>query len=80
MRVLSARIDPPVRRDDGSTASTGDLMALSRQHAAQRIDGGRLADPRRTGNANPHRLAGRSEQRLGQRGGRPAMIRALTLD
>ena len=25
MRVLSARIDPPVRRDDGSTASTATL-------------------------------------------------------
>ncbi len=25
MRVLSARIDPPVRRDEGSTASTATL-------------------------------------------------------
>ena len=25
MRVLSARIEPPVRRDDGSTASTATL-------------------------------------------------------
>jgi hypothetical protein len=42
MRVLSPRIEPPVRAD-GSTASTATLWPLPISHA-ERIDGGGLAD------------------------------------
>jgi hypothetical protein len=57
-----------------------DLVALPRQHRAERIDGGRFADAGRAGDADAHRLAGRSEQRLRQRRGGAAVIGALALD
>jgi len=42
--------------------------------------GGGLADARRAGDADAHRLAGRLEQRLGEGGGGAAVIGALTFD
>jgi len=54
MRVLSPRIDPPVRFDVGSTVR------------AQLIDGRRLADPRHAGDAETDRTAGIGQQQLQQ--------------
>ena len=59
MRVLSARIEPPVRAEDGSTASTATLWPRCGQERAERVDGGRLADAGRAGDADADRLAGR---------------------
>ena len=56
------------------------LATLFGQHGAQRIDGGRFADARRAGDADPHRVAGRRQKRLGQRGGGAAVIGAFAFD
>ena len=80
MRVLSPRIEPPVRLDDGSTASTGDLVALAGERGAERVDGGGLAGAGRAGDAEPHRLAGRRQQFLHQQVRLLAVIGALALD
>ena len=57
-----------------------DLAALPGEHAAQRVDHGRLADARGAGDADAHRFAGVAQQRLGQRGGGAAVVGALALD
>ncbi len=48
IRVLSPRIEPPVRAEEGSTASTATLWPLLDQIHAEHIDGGRLADAGRS--------------------------------
>src|SRR4029077_17188335 len=43
-----------------------DLVAFLREVGAERVDGGRLADTGRAGDADAHSLAGRAEQLLHQ--------------
>ncbi len=80
MRVLSARIEPPVRRDDGSTASTATLRPCvvrlwpSASISVDLPTPGAPVMPTRT--ALP--VAG--QQRLDQRRGSVAVVGALTFD
>ena len=80
MRVLSPRIEPPVRVEDGSTASTATLWPCAGEISAERVDGGRLAGAGRAGDAEPHRLAGQRQQFLHQKVRLLAMVGALALD
>ena len=80
MRVLSPRIEPPVRVEDGSTASTATLWPCAGQIAAERVDDGGLAGAGRAGDAEPHRLAGQRQQLLHQPMRLAAVVGALALD
>ena len=80
IRVLSPRIEPPVRAEEGSTASTATLWPLLDQVHAERVDGGGLADAGRAGDADADRLAGVGQQRLHQIARRGLMIGAPALD
>ena len=80
MRVLSPRIEPPVRLEDGSTASTATLWPCAGERGAERVDGGRFAGAGRAGDAEPHRLAGQRQQFLHQLVRLLAVIGALALD
>ena len=57
MRVLSPRIEPPLRGLDGSTASTATLVTEREQVHPERFDEGALADAGRAGDAESHRVA-----------------------
>ena len=63
MRVLSPRIEPPPRLDEGSMASTASERPLLEQRQAEALDEGRLADARHAGDAEPHRFARVRQQR-----------------
>ena len=80
MRVLSARIEPPVRAEDGSTASTATLWPVPVRKRAERIDGGRLADARHAGDADANGLAGRRQQILHELPRRRLVVAAPALD
>ena len=69
-----------MRAEEGSTASTGDLVAALDQEHAERVDGGGFADAGRAGDADADRLAGVGQQRLHQiaRGG--LMVAAPAFD
>ncbi len=47
MRVLSPRIEPPERRDEGSTARTASTLAPPRQPGAEGFDERRFTNTRR---------------------------------
>ena len=53
MRVLSPRMEPPVRRDVGSTASTARRVAGGDEVHAELVDRRRLADARHARDAEP---------------------------
>ena len=80
MRVLSPRIDPPVRRDEGSTASTATLAARVEQMGPECVDRGRFADARRARDADADRPAGCGKERLHKRAGCLAVVGALAFD
>ena len=75
MRVLSPRIAPPVRVEDGIDREHGDPVPLLGEHAAEPVDGGRFADPRHAGDADAHRVPVRASAPE-QRAGRRAMVGA----
>ena len=62
IRVLSPRIEPPVRADDGSTASTATRCPAAGQVDAERVDERRLADPGHAADADPARSPGVRQQ------------------
>ena len=52
MRVLSPRIEPPPKGEEGSTAKTAKLRPSLQQMQAESLDKGRLADARHAGDAD----------------------------
>ena len=62
--VLSPRIEPPLRAEVGSTASTAMRWPRSITWRPERLDGGRLAHARHAGDAEPDRAAGRRQELL----------------
>ena len=80
MRVLSPRIEPPDRADDGSTASTATFEPAAVSVDAQLVDEGRLADPGHPADPDPARSPG-VRQQLDQQLLRPlAVVTAPRLD
>jgi hypothetical protein len=60
IRVLSPRIEPPDRAEDGSTASTATRSPFD-QHHAEGLDEGGLAHARRPRHPDPERLPSRRD-------------------
>ena len=74
IRVLSPRIEPPVRVDDGSTASTRDPVPRAGEPGAQLLDERRLPDPGHPADADPVRAARVRQQLHQQLLGRLAVV------
>ena len=73
IRVLSPRIDPPLRVLDGSTARTATRCSRSTSVQPERLDERRLPGPGRPGDADPDRVA-RVWQHVGEQ-----LFRVLTV-
>jgi hypothetical protein len=80
MRVLSPRIEPPERRELGSTASTATRLPPGNELEPEALDEGRLADAGHTGDADAQRRLGRHRQGGEQRVGAPAMLGSLRFE
>ena len=80
IRVLSPRIEPPVRAEEGSTASTATLWPRSIRNIPSPSMVVDLPDSGRAGNADADRLAGIGQQRLHQFARRGLVIAAPALD
>ena len=80
MRVLSPRMDPPLRELVGIDREHRDPVAPLGQVHAELIDEGALADPRHPGDADASRPAGVREQLLEDPLGPPSMLQVGALD
>ena len=78
MRARSPSNAPPVRREDGSTASTPTVSPRARARATKHIGQGRLADAGRAGQADHMRARDRTG-RVEQRGERIANGPAVSI-
>ena len=80
MRVLSPRIEPPLRVEDGSTASTATRCPAEVRFAAELIDEGRFADARHAGEADARGRPGFADQLRDQRARLAPMVGAHRFD
>ena len=78
MRVLSPRIEPPLRALDGSTASTATRWPAVDEVQAERLDERRLAGAGRAADADARRGAGRGQELVEERDRVGAVIGAAS--
>ena len=80
IRVLSPRIEPPERVEEGSTASTARRRPAPVRHQAEAFDEARLADAGRAGQPDAERRPGELGQGIEQHPGGVPVVGACRFD